>query len=72
MTFRRRIESLESKRPMPTRSDGRRRLAAFIDTVAARRHPSDDERAEAQQWLASEWPSHLKRLRDKLAAKEAQ
>jgi len=71
MTIRKRIEQLESRGPTAERSDGRRRLSEFIETLAARLLPSDDERAEAQQWVASEWPGHLKQLRQRLSAKEA-
>ncbi len=69
MTIRKRLEHLENRRPAAERSDGRRRLSEFIETLAARVQPTDQERAEAQDWAASEWPVHLGKLRGKLAAR---
>lgn len=71
MTIRKRLEHLESRRPAPERSDGRRRLSEFIETLAARVQPTEQEHAKARQWVASEWPVHLEKLRDRLAAQEA-
>lgn len=71
MTIRKRLEQLESRRSTAERSDGRRQLSEFIETLAARVQPTEQERAEARKWVASEWPVHLSRLRVRLAAQEA-
>lgn len=63
MTMRRRLERLEAQRPGLRPRDGRKKLAAFLDELADRLQPSEEQQAAASLWLRNEWPRQLERIR---------
>ncbi|MCA0943384.1 hypothetical protein LCM08_00505 [Salipiger pacificus] len=63
-TATKRLARLEQRRPTAKEATGaRQKLADFLDAIAARRSPSDEERAEAQAWWKAEGPAFLERVR---------
>ncbi|SDY75810.1 hypothetical protein [Citreimonas salinaria] len=65
MTMRRRLEKLEAQKPTPAPRDGRKKLAAFLDELASRLQPTEEDQREASDWLQTEWPGHLERIKNR-------
>ncbi len=61
-TIRTRIGSLEAlakTQPFSQSEGGRMRLAEYLDQLAAKQKPTDEDREAASEWYRSEWPRIL-------------
>lgn len=63
MSLTRRIKTLEARPRKQHTGGGRQRLAEYLDELAARLEPDPAVRANAQEWLRTEWPLHLERIK---------